>query len=298
MADVLRSDSQAALPDLDHEHRNVTVVFVNVLGVDDLLSADGPDALVDEVQRYLEPVVRLVRENHGYLVSNDIYTNGFKLIVGFGVPTAHEHDAENAFRFAATLRDKIDDLDLKLTHRIGVNGGFVFTGDVGPAYRRQYTVMGDAVNLSARLMGAAEPGQVIVSARTAEAAGECFLVRGLAPVRVKGKEHPVEIAALEGQCEPPRSETSAQTGFFGREHELAVLNQARKDVEHGEGRAVVIRGEAGMGKSRLIAEFERAPADSGWSVRVGQGVPAHRRSAVCALGPSARRGDRPRARGQ
>ena len=270
VADALLSDLHATLPDLDHEHRKVTVAFVNVLGVDDLLASAGPDALVDEVQSYLEPVVRLVRENHGYLVSSDIYTNGFKLIVGFGVPTAHEHDAENALRFAATLRDEIDVLDLRLTHRIGVNGGFVFTGDVGPSYRRQYTVMGDAVNLSARLMGAAEPGQVIVSAHTAEAAGVCFLVRELAPIRVKGKEHPVEIVALEGQCEPAPQEAIAQDRFFGREDELADLNQALDDVEHGQGRAVVIRGEAGMGKSRLIAEFERVLPDRGWSVWVGR----------------------------
>ena len=258
------------LPELDHEHRNVSVVFVNVLGADDLLESEGPDALVEEVQRYLEPVVRLVGENHGCLVSNDIYTNGFKLIVAFGAPVAHEHDAENAFRFAATLKDEIDSLGLKLTHRIGVNGGFVFAGDVGPSYRRQYTVMGDAVNLSARLMSAADPGRIIVSARAAEAAGSCFLVRELPAVHVKGKEQPIEIGSLEGQCEPAPATVDNPTGFFGREEELAALDLSRESAERGEGRAVVIRGEAGMGKSRLIAEFERTLPDRGWRIVTGR----------------------------
>lgn len=270
IGDAVNYDYGGSIPELGHEHRNVTVAFVNVLGVDDLLSDGGPSVLTEELQRYFEPVVRLIREHHGYLVSNDIYTNGFKLIVAFGAPVAHEHDAENAFRFAATLRDEIGALDLQLTHRIGVNGGFVYAGDVGPAYRRQYTIMGDAVNLSARLMSAAEPGQVIVSARSAEAAGDCFIVRELAPVRVKGKEHPVAIGALEGQCEPAPFNQRAETGFFGREAELSVLARAREEVEVGRERVVVVRGEAGMGKSRLTGEFERELPERGWSVHIGR----------------------------
>lgn len=270
VADAVGATPPEPVPELDHEHRNVTVAFVNVLGVDDLLASDGPEALVDEMQRYMEPVTRLVEEHDGYLVSNDIYTNGFKLIVAFGAPVAHEHDVENAFRFAATLNDEVSRLDLRLSHRIGINGGFVYAGDVGPAYRRQYTVMGDAVNLSARLMSAAEPGQVIVSMRSADAAGDCFLVRELPPVRVKGKEQPIEIGALEGQCDPTPVGAGDREGFFGREDELRVLTDARDAAEGGNGRTVVIRGEAGMGKSRLASEFEKDLPERGWSLIVGR----------------------------
>ncbi len=266
--DVLRADPSTPMPELGSEHRDVSVVFVNVLGVDDILQADGPDVLAAELQRYLAPAVRLVHANHGYLVSNDIYTNGFKLIVAFGAPVAHERNAENALRFSASLREEIDRIESRFQHRIGVNGGSVFAGDVGPPYRRQYTVMGDAVNLSARLMSAAEPGQVIVSAATADAAGNCFLTQDLPPVMVKGKQRPIEIRAVLGQCEPPQAEPCSDTGFFGRERELGVLARAAREVEGGHARTVLIRGEAGMGKSRLAAEFERELPDRGWRVTV------------------------------
>ncbi|HEX9092973.1 MAG TPA: adenylate/guanylate cyclase domain-containing protein, partial [Coriobacteriia bacterium] len=270
VSDVLLRDPAAPAPDVDHEHRNVTVAFVNVLGVDDVLDADGPEGLLDQIQRYVAPVVELTEAHRGYLVSNDIYTNGFKLIVAFGVPAAHEHDAANALRFANALRGRLAGAGLRLTHRIGVNGGFVYAGDVGPAYRRQYTVMGDAVNLAARLMSAAEAGQVLVSSRTADAAGEGFVAQELAPIRVKGKEHPIPIRLLEGECESVGVTTSDEAALFGRETEMAALEGLRSEVESGAGRVVLIRGEAGMGKSRLAAEFEQLVAPDGWTVRVGR----------------------------
>lgn len=270
VAEAVRAEPRLPIPEPGHEHRNVTVAFVNVLGVDELLTSQGPEALVDEVQRYLEPVVRLARENEGCVVSNDIYTDGFKLIVAFGAPVAHEHDAQNALRFAASLCDAIAKLGLRLNHRIGVHGGFIFSGDVGPPYRRQYTVMGDAVNLSARLMSTALPGQIIVSAHTRDAAGACFVVRELPPVRVKGKEDLIEVGSLEGQCEPAPIVSDIEGGFFGREEERAALDRALAAVEHGRGQIVVVRGEAGMGKSRLAAEFERALPKRGWTIAVGR----------------------------
>lgn len=272
IAEALRDDPHGEPPVVESEHRNVTVVFVNVLGVDDLLATSGSEALRDEVQRYLRCVVDVLAQNQGYLVSNDIYTNGFKLIVAFGAPVAHERDAENAFRFVTALRERIARESVRLAYRIGVNGGFVFAGDIGPAYRRQYTIMGDAVNLSARLMGAAETGQAIVSQSSGAAAGDCFHVRELAPVRVKGKQHAIEIGVLEGERRPVSTcAAGAGTGaFLGRESELATLVRASEQVESGPVRSVVVRGDAGMGKSRLIAEFERVVLSRGWSVRTAK----------------------------
>jgi class 3 adenylate cyclase/tetratricopeptide (TPR) repeat protein len=269
VSDVLRSDPEAPAPVVDHEHRNVTVAFVNVLGVDDVL-ADGDDALLEELQRCVEPVVRLADEHHGYVVSNDIYTNGFKLIVAFGAPAAHEHDAANALRFAVAVREQIADGDLRLTCRIGVNGGFVYAGDVGPPYRRQYTVMGDAVNLAARLMSAAEAGQVLTSTRTAEAAGSGFLLTELAPIKVKGKEHPIPISLVDGECAIVTAPASEGAAFHGRETEMAALDRVRSEVAGGAGRVVLVRGEAGMGKTRLAAELERLVAADGWVVSTGR----------------------------
>jgi class 3 adenylate cyclase/tetratricopeptide (TPR) repeat protein len=273
VSDALLRAPDAPLPEQDHEHRSVTVAFINVLGVDRILEREGPEVLLARLQEYTEPIVRLLDEHEGYMVSNDIYTDGFKLIAAFGAPVAHEHDAANALRFASALRDELEGTATGLTHRVGVNGGFVFAGDVGPLYRRQYTVMGDAVNLSARLMTAAETGSVLVSARTVERAGEGFRVRALPPIRVKGKSQPVEISLLEGVCDP-----SARTGspaiegdhFFGREAEMAVLATSLASAAGGSGRLVVVRGEAGMGKSRLTSESERLAASVGWTVLIGR----------------------------
>jgi class 3 adenylate cyclase/tetratricopeptide (TPR) repeat protein len=270
VSDVLRCDPEAPAPVVDHEHRNVTVAFVNVLGVDDVLTAGGEDALLEEIQRCVEPIARLADEHNGYLVSNDIYTNGFKLIASFGAPASREHDAANALRFSVAVQERIAGDDLHLTCRIGVNGGFVYAGDVGPPYRRQYTVMGDAVNLAARLMSAAEAGQVLVSSRTGEAAGEGFLARELTPIRVKGKERPIPIRLVDGLCATAVTRPIETGPLYGRDAELAVLDRARSDVGLGQGRIVLIRGEAGMGKSRLAAACESAAAGTGWTAHVGR----------------------------
>ena len=110
---------------------------------------------------------------------------------------AHEYAPANAARFALDLTDELRQSGLDLRHKIGVNGGHVFAGEVGPPFRRQYTVMGDAVNLAARLMGAAEPGETLISRNLLDYVSPDLCGRELAPIRVKGKEEPVAVCVLE-----------------------------------------------------------------------------------------------------
>ena len=250
----------------EQEHRKVTIVFVNVMGIDDLIGRAGPSCLVDEMQQYAECLTRLTHKNNGYLVSSDIYTDGCKFILAFGAPIAHEHDTVNAMRCITALRDEVQRMDLHLTHRIGINAGFVFAGDVGPSYRRQYTVMGDAVNLAARLMSAAVPGQIMASRSVVDEAESRFVVTDLAPIRVKGKEAPIPVCTVEAECERGQQPAELAHDLFGRDAEMALLDRAARDAEGARGCLAIVEGEPGIGKSRLTLELQNRLAHDGWTV--------------------------------
>ncbi len=255
---------------IEGEHRKVTVMFIHLLGVDELLEGQGPGGCVDELQRYLSAVLTLADRHGGFLAGNDIYTEDLKLILLFGAPVAHEQDSANALRLALELDRDLEQLNLRLRHRIGINSGFVFAGDVGSPYRREYTVLGDAVNLAARLMSAASPGQILLSSQVADEAGAGFDVRELAPIRVKGKQAPIAIGSLEGERTIVPGRARNETGILiGREAEVDSLRRLCLEVEGGVGRCVVISGEAGMGKSRLAMDFQDYLSARGWNVHRG-----------------------------
>ena len=253
---------------IESDHRKVCVAFINIMGVDELLGTDGPASVLGELQDYVAAVVRLADRYGGYLVSNDVYTLGLKLIVCFGAPVAHEHDTANALRMVLALRSETEGMGLRLPCRIGLNSGFVFGGDVGPAYRRQYTVMGDAVNLAARLMSAAGAGEAYLSTAMLVEAGPGFVVERLDPIAVKGKQAPIPVGALLGE----RDEGEAGDGtdaLVGRDEELRALEGCARQALGGHGAVAIVRGEPGIGKSRLTRAL-RALLDAGsWDVMVG-----------------------------
>ena len=268
IASVVATGEGAA--SIEGEHRKVAVVFVNVLGSEELLATRGAEDFLSAVQTYVAEVVRLADTHGGFLVSNDIYDRGFKLIVIFGAPVAHETDTASALRMAADLDRRRAEMDLGLTHRIGVNAGFVFAGDVGSPDRRQYTVMGDAVNLAARLMSHADTGQVLVSESAATEAGAGFSVQPLEPIRVKGKEQPIPICSLVGECAfAPSDQAMHRIPLVGRELELQQLAEMAARVSENEGNAALVVGETGIGKSRVSGEFRRRLQDACWTEAYG-----------------------------
>ncbi len=242
------------------EHRRAVIVFVNILGLNDVIARDGPGAAVEQLQAYAAVLTRLAVRHRGFVVSSDIATKGSKLIVTFGAPVAHEYAPANACRFALDLDDELRRSGLGLAHRIGVNGGHVFAGEVGPSFRRQYTVMGDAVNLAARLMGAAEPGNALVSRTLLNYVSSDLCARELPPIKVKGKEKPVAVCVLEAEePEGPHihggmGRTPSEGRLFGRRAELDRLARSWERARRGKGRAVLIAGDAGVGKTRLLEE--------------------------------------------
>ena len=267
------------------EHRRTVIAFVNILGLKDVIANAGVQAALEQLQSYSAMLTRLAGRHHGFVVSSDIATEGSKLVITFGAPVAHEYAPANAARFALDLTDELRASALDLQHKIGLNGGHVFAGEVGPPFRRQYTVMGDAVNLAARLMSAAAPGEALISRNLLDYVSPDLCARDLEPISVKGKEQPVGVCVLEREQRTGRqlrgggggrssgsgvsggkgdSEAGPRQGpLFGRRAELALIRKRWEQARSGRGCTVLVEGEPGVGKTRLLQEALRAMTGPG-----------------------------------
>jgi class 3 adenylate cyclase/tetratricopeptide (TPR) repeat protein len=259
---------------LTPEHRRTVMVFVDVLGLDEVIVGRGLGAAVEQLQAYAEMLTRLATMHNGFVVSSDIATKGSKFVITFGAPVAHEYAPANAARFALDLTAGLRASGLDVHHKVGVNGGHVFAGEVGPVFRRQYTVMGDAVNLAARLMAAAELDTALISRNLLSYVSHTVCARELPPITVKGKERPVAVCVLEeegvteGQIRGEQGLARPQGRLFGRRKELDLLDHAWESARRsGAGKAIFIGGEAGVGKTRLLDEALRSISATGEVVR-------------------------------
>ena len=198
---------------------------------------------------------------HGVcLLGSDVDADGGKLLLAAGAPVTTGEDDE---RMLLALREVLEGGGA-LPLKIGVHRGAVFAGDIGPSYRRTYTVMGDAVNLAARLMAAAPEGELYATERVVEGSATRFAVTRMAPFRVKGKARPVEALSV-GSALGGRSRESllADRRFplVGRRRETEALDVALAGVRDGSGRVLDIVGEHGIGKSRLLEELRMRAGD-------------------------------------
>ncbi|MCA9972438.1 MAG: tetratricopeptide repeat protein [Anaerolineales bacterium] len=242
-----------------NEHRKVTVLFVRFAGY----AYDTDPDVGDRLQDYFGQVVRIVQRYDGYLNKVDMGDKGSKYVILFGAPIAHEDDAERALRCAWEL-SRLPEMPVQ----VGINTGFVYCGQVGSPRRQEYTVMGDAVNLAARLMQAAAVGQVLVSQATRAAAGAAAFAWGdSTQIRVKGKAQPIQVHVLAGTGRRATAgllEPRYALPMVGRAAELALLLERWQRARGGQGQVVGITAEAGMGKSRLTAEFiQQVGAENG-----------------------------------
>jgi tetratricopeptide (TPR) repeat protein len=203
-----------------------------------------------------------VERYDGYLNKVDMGDKGSKYIVLFGAPVQHEDDEERSLRCALELR-ALQDIPV----RIGVNTGLVYCGQVGSEARQEYTVIGDPVNLAARLMQAAGPEQVLVSGFTQQRVAESFTWEGATSLSVKGKAEPVQVYTLGSVNEQEAvrlQERVYRLALVGREAELRVAGDVIERALAGHGQILGITAEAGMGKSRLNAEIIRLAAQHGF----------------------------------
>ena len=227
---------QQGASELINEHRNISVLFVRFAPSSD---ASAIAQAMTQVHAFGGCVARL-----------DADANGSRLLALFGAPVMHEDNAARAVECALALQT-----NLRRRVRCGIGSGFLFCGDVGSPHRREYTVMGDAVNLAARLMQAAPAGQVFACPVTQQLAAHQFVWQPTQPMHLKGKSQPIvahrpklkSIAISPVQITP--------TEFLGRTYELTQLKQALGEAMRGTPQWVSIEAEAGMGKTQLAAQL-------------------------------------------
>ena len=232
------------------EHRHVSVAFIEFRGADDCLREKGPDALADALDRCIKDVQEACARHGVTFFETDIGKDGGKIMLVAGAPSSSGNDEAGMLNAVRRIMDRSTALPL----RIGVNCGRVFAGDFGPSFRRTYSVKGDAVNLAARVMGKAEPGQILVTEAVLARSSIRFHVQTLEPFSVKGKTRPVNAYAL-GAAAGRKAIETGDLPLVGREAELATLRQALESATRRRGRVVELVGEPGIGKSRLVNEL-------------------------------------------
>ncbi|HWL32179.1 MAG TPA: tetratricopeptide repeat protein [Gaiellaceae bacterium] len=232
------------------EHRQVTVAFVKVGETDRLLEREGPDALLQQLDSLAASVDHACSAYEITWLESDIDVNAVKLYLTAGAPFTSGEDEEGMLRAVREILAA----DVVLPVRAGVTRGHVFTGDIGAGTRRTYAVMGDAVNLAARLTARAQPGEIMATVDVLEHARTEYRTE-VEPLLVKGKE----MAILAQRVLEPigmRPGAVPDAGpIVGREPELAALAAAVEDARLRQLRLVEIVGEPGIGKSRLVQEL-------------------------------------------
>lgn len=231
------------------EVRTMSVLFAGISGLD-YSAPDAPRWL----QRFVTAAQEAVYRYEGALNKVAVDDKGTVLLALFGTPPlVHGDDPARAVACAHDLQMIAHQQRLRMA--IGITTGTVFAGTVGALGRREYTVIGDRVNTAARLMQIAGSGGILSDEATARSASESWTSTPLPPVRLKGKSQPVTIYQPE-LTQRSRSITLAQP-IFGREPELTQVLQALIAVQRGNMRLLVVTGEAGSGKTRLVQEVQR-----------------------------------------
>jgi class 3 adenylate cyclase/tetratricopeptide (TPR) repeat protein len=239
------------------EHRTVTIAFIHFDGTDVMFADAGAQAVADYLDTLVTDIQQAVDRQGITFLGTDIDHDGGKVILVAGAPSTSGDDEH---RMLLALR-QIMERDRSPRVRIGVNRGPVFAGDIGPAYRRTFTVMGDAVNLAARLMAKASPGQILATPEVLSRAGSRFDVTPVEPFYVKGKAEPVEALDVGARIGARRDETAMTSSLVGRRSEMEQWRQAVDAMRRGSGSVIEIIGEPGAGKSRLIEEFRTVTDD-------------------------------------
>ncbi len=241
------------------ERRQLTVMFCDLVGSTALSARLDPEELREVIGAYHRGVAEVVRRFDG-LVAKYM---GDGVLVYFGFPRAHEDDAERAVRAGLDIVAAIGRLDMavgRLQVRIGIATGVVVVGDlIGEGASQEQAVVGETPNLAARLQALAEPGSVVVPASTRRLIGDLFRLRALGRHEVKGLAEPVEAWAVEGMSASEGRFDAVRSGrltdFVGREHELGLLLERWNLAQDGEGQVVLLSGEPGIGKSRILSEL-------------------------------------------
>ena len=237
------------------ERRQVTVMFSDLVGSTALSARMDPEDLRDVISAYQKCVAETVGRFGGFVAKY----MGDGVLVYFGYPQAHEDDAERAVRAGLKLVSTVSGLkpDPALQTRVGIATGLVVVGDlVGSGEAQERGIIGETPNLAARLQGIAEPTTVVIAESTRKLLGTFFELGDLGVKDLKGIAKPVHAwavlraSSMEGRFEALHA--SGLTALVGREEETELLLRRWSRAKSGEGQVVLLSGEAGIGKSRLM----------------------------------------------
>jgi class 3 adenylate cyclase/tetratricopeptide (TPR) repeat protein len=255
IAERLRSGRR----ELVNEHRKVTAAFVGLPAAQ--LDDRGE---VEALQHYLATAVRRIADYGGHFRHLAIDESGSVLVVFFGTPVSHEDDEERAVRCSLELLRLADG-----PYRAGLGTGPAYCGEVGTDARREYAVIGDSVNLAARLMHAAEDGQLLIDRATHEQVRDDTVQDRLTPITVKGKSGPVDVWAVRALRERSVGdvlEPVVGPTLVGRAAEVASSRAVVGRVLAASGQVLCLSGDAGIGKSRLAAEVIEVARQHGFAI--------------------------------
>ncbi|MBX3321164.1 MAG: AAA family ATPase [Nitrospira sp.] len=276
--------------DRDHaERRQLTIMFCDLVGSTALASQLDPEDLQTAIRRFLDTCSQAIGRFNGYIAKY----MGDGLLVYFGYPHAYEHDAERAVHAGLAVLDLVkalpsDDptqLGSNIAARIGIATGQVIVGEVlGQDTSRERSVFGETPNLAARLQSLAAPNQLVVDSATKRLVGSEFEFADRGNVSLKGFEAPVQVwqvLSIKPSASRFESYRSGRlTSFIGREHEMALLLGRWREAVGGEGQVVVLCGEAGIGKSRIVRNLRDQLVAEGCETIQFQCSPYHTNTAL------------------
>lgn len=272
---LVRPDRAAALSPASRteaERRQLTVMFCDLVDWTALSTRVDPEDLREVIRAYQDACADVVKEYNGYVAK---YL-GDGVLVYFGYPQAHEDDAARAVRAGLgivealpKIKERIPELPgLVLAVRVGINTGPAVVGDIiGEGAALQAGVIGETPNVASRLQALAQPNQVVIGPLTRELIGEAFACEDLGGKRLKGIDDPVQawrvVHARDGDGRRPWSRRGEDLPLVGRREELGLLHRSWESSKKGHGRVVLIQGEAGLGKSRLVDALRAELAGDG-----------------------------------
>src|SRR5712692_461668 len=250
----VKARAQPASPEA--ERRQLTVMFCDLVGSTALSAQLDPEELREVVRAYQETCTTVIQRYDGHIAQH----LGDGLLVYFGYPLAHEDDAARAARTGLGILEAVQALKAGLPRplqvRIGIHTGPVVVGEIGSGDKREQLALGETPNIAARLQGLAEPDTVVVSTVTQRLVAGLFECQDLGPQSLKGisTSLPVYRVVRESEARSPfdAAVSKGLTSLVGREEELGLLQRRWAQAKEGAGQVVLLSGEAGIGKSRLV----------------------------------------------
>ena len=249
---------------LPSERSEATIIFIDIRGFTKLADQLDPEKATEIINNIFAPIVGIIDKYGGSI--NKFLGDGLMAI--FGTPFSHEDDPERAARASMEITKsigengniKIGNKVKSLKARIGINTGLCISGEIGSASRKEFTVIGDTVNLASRLQANATPGKILIGEKTFQRIKGNFIIYSLRKLKIKGKKDLVSVYTLKSEKKKIsflEQKENSHSPFMGRQKELKILREALKKSYQSEGRLIEISGELGTGKSRLILELTK-----------------------------------------